>query len=97
MLIKKKNGRILGVIKGAPEIVLKKSGSYLKNGESHKMDQRFKDEFNKAYELFGSRGERVIGCAYFEFEEGFKVEQLKKMGANFSFGKFFLVFFFNYY
>lgn len=84
---KKKNGRILGVIKGAPEIVLKKSSGYYKNGEIHKIDQSFKEEFNKAYEHFGSKGERVIGCAFLEFDDGFKVDQLKKMGTNFSFGK----------
>lgn len=83
---KKKNGNIFGVIKGAPEIILKKSGSYLKNGESHNMDQSFKDEFNKTYEFFGSKGERVIGCAFFEFQAGFKVEELKKMGASLTFG-----------
>ncbi len=91
---KKKNGRIWGVIKGAPEIILKKSSQFLKNGEIRKIDERFKDEFNKAYELFGEKGERVIGCAFHEFEEGFKIEELKKNGVNFNFGSNFFEFFF---
>ena len=54
------------VMKGAPEMIIKRCTHYMKHGEPRPMDPKFMDAFTKTYEVLGSKGERVLGCAYFD-------------------------------
>ncbi len=53
-------------MKGAPEIVFSKSAFFLKNGKIHNITNEFQEDFQRAYELLGKKGERVIGCSYID-------------------------------
>eukprot|EP01138_Halocafeteria_seosinensis_P006243 gb/GECG01006384.1/.p1 GENE.gb/GECG01006384.1/~~gb/GECG01006384.1/.p1 ORF type:complete len:1125 (+),score=117.90 gb/GECG01006384.1/:1-3375(+) len=51
------------LLKGAPEIVLKKCTTYMKQRQEHPINETFREEFKVAYERFASQGQRVLGCA----------------------------------
>lgn len=53
-------------MKGAPEIILSRCSDYMYNGRTRAIDEDFKEEWQNAYERFGSMGERVLGFAYKE-------------------------------
>ena len=57
------------VMKGAPEMIIKKCSHYLSCNKIYEMDEKFKVEFQENYEILGKRGERVLGCAYFDMKE----------------------------
>ncbi|KAI8999130.1 aminophospholipid-transporting P-type ATPase [Trametes punicea] len=57
------NGHLTSYIKGAPERVLAKCSTYLKDGEEFPITDEFKAEYDKAYDYMASRGHRVIACA----------------------------------
>lgn len=50
-------------IKGAPERVLGKCSTYLKQGQILPIDDVFAQNYETAYNYMASRGHRVIGCA----------------------------------
>ncbi|KAA1477717.1 aminophospholipid-transporting P-type ATPase [Dentipellis sp. KUC8613] len=50
-------------MKGAPERVLAKCTTYLKDGKAVLIDDEFKANYDAAYDYMASRGHRVIGCA----------------------------------
>lgn len=50
-------------IKGAPERVLEKCSTYLKDGNIEPITDDFKDAYDDAYNYMASRGHRVIACA----------------------------------
>lgn len=54
----------LVMMKGAPEIVIKKCSSYLKEGKELAVDDSFTTSMMAAYERCGVMGERVIGFSY---------------------------------
>ncbi|KAJ7651867.1 aminophospholipid-transporting P-type ATPase [Mycena rosella] len=58
-----KNGVLTAYIKGAPERVLAKCTSYLKNGVMEPITDQFRAEYDEAYDYMASRGHRVIACA----------------------------------
>lgn len=60
-----KDNRIL-VMKGAPEILFAKSSFFLKNGKQYKINEEFKQDFEKAHSLLGRQGERVLGCGFID-------------------------------
>jgi sodium/potassium-transporting ATPase subunit alpha len=62
-------GRFTSYIKGAPERVLAKSTTYLKNGKARPIDNVFKESYEEAYNYMASRGHRVIGCAQYLLPE----------------------------
>ncbi|KAI0285240.1 aminophospholipid-transporting P-type ATPase [Russula brevipes] len=62
-------GRLVSYIKGAPERVLAKSTTYLKNGKVQPIDDEFKQSYEAAYNYMASRGHRVIGCAQYLLPE----------------------------
>ncbi|KAH9977106.1 aminophospholipid-transporting P-type ATPase [Lactifluus volemus] len=62
-------GRLVSYIKGAPERVLAKCKTYLKNGVSVPIDDAFKESYEEAYNYMASRGHRVIGCAQYLLPE----------------------------
>ncbi|KAI0255351.1 aminophospholipid-transporting P-type ATPase [Lactifluus subvellereus] len=62
-------GRLVSYIKGAPERVLAKSTTYLRNGNIVPIDDAFKESYERAYNYMASRGHRVIGCAQFLLPE----------------------------
>ena len=53
------------VMKGAPEIVIKRCTHYLKKNKENLIDSKFQASFQKTYEILGSKGERVLGAACF--------------------------------
>lgn len=57
------DGFLTSYIKGAPERVLAKCSTYLKDGKQHPMTDEFVKEYDDAYNYMASRGHRVIACA----------------------------------
>lgn len=55
-------GSLSAYLKGAPERVLAKCSTYLKDGERVPIDDGFRTLFDKAYDYMASRGHRVIAC-----------------------------------
>lgn len=58
-------GQLTSYIKGAPERVLAKSTTYLKDGRAIPIDDAFRELYEAAYNYMASRGHRVIGCAQY--------------------------------
>ncbi|KAI0303351.1 aminophospholipid-transporting P-type ATPase [Multifurca ochricompacta] len=58
-------GRLASYIKGAPERVLAKSTTYMRNGNVVPIDDAFRESYESAYNYMASRGHRVIGCAHY--------------------------------
>ncbi|KAI0730164.1 aminophospholipid-transporting P-type ATPase [Fomitopsis betulina] len=56
-------GRLTLYLKGAPERVLAKCSTYLKDGQMEPMSDEFKAAYDEAYNYMASRGHRVIACA----------------------------------
>ncbi|KAH9890537.1 aminophospholipid-transporting P-type ATPase [Cubamyces lactineus] len=56
-------GLLTAYIKGAPERVLAKCSTYLRDGQEVPITDDFKAEYDKAYDYMASRGHRVIACA----------------------------------
>jgi magnesium-transporting ATPase (P-type) len=54
------------VMKGAPEMIIKRCSHYMKHGQAVPMDDDFINKFQKTYEVLGAKGERVLGCAFFD-------------------------------
>ncbi|MEW5309019.1 MAG: hypothetical protein WDW38_000932 [Sanguina aurantia] len=54
----------LVMMKGAPEILITKCSSYLRNGQVKEIDAEFSSSMNSVYERCGMMGERVLGFAY---------------------------------
>ncbi|CDO71883.1 hypothetical protein BN946_scf184940.g30 [Trametes cinnabarina] len=57
------DGLLTAYIKGAPERVLAKCSTYLKDGEELPITDDFREQYDKAYDYMASRGHRVIACA----------------------------------
>eukprot|EP00002_Diphylleia_rotans_P025318 TRINITY_DN4_c0_g1_i1.p1 TRINITY_DN4_c0_g1~~TRINITY_DN4_c0_g1_i1.p1 ORF type:complete len:1021 (-),score=231.41 TRINITY_DN4_c0_g1_i1:296-3358(-) len=80
-----RESRHLLVMKGAPERILERCSSILVGGKVEPMTDRFRAEFQKAYETLGSMGERVLGFAECvlptKFNDGFAYSD--KDGGNF--------------
>ena len=60
-----KDSRFL-VMKGAPEIIFSKCVFFFKNGKQCKMNDSFKEDFEKSSALLGRKGMRVLGCAFID-------------------------------
>ncbi|KAF9453646.1 aminophospholipid-transporting P-type ATPase [Macrolepiota fuliginosa MF-IS2] len=58
-------GCLTAYLKGAPERVLAKCTTYLKDGKIHPITEEFKQHYEEAYNYMASRGHRVIGCAQY--------------------------------
>ncbi|KIK59054.1 hypothetical protein GYMLUDRAFT_170208 [Collybiopsis luxurians FD-317 M1] len=58
-------GVLTSMIKGAPERVLAKCSTYLKDGEQVPITDEFRDAYDEAYNYMASRGHRVIACAQY--------------------------------
>ncbi|KAI0737979.1 aminophospholipid-transporting P-type ATPase [Daedaleopsis nitida] len=56
-------GTLTAFLKGAPERVLAKCSTYLKDGKEIPVDDAFNTAYNDAYDYMASRGHRVIACA----------------------------------
>lgn len=48
-------------MKGAPERILDRCSTYLKEGSEYEIDESFRTAFNSAYLSLGGLGERVLG------------------------------------
>ncbi|PCH38584.1 aminophospholipid-transporting P-type ATPase [Wolfiporia cocos MD-104 SS10] len=57
------DGSLTLYIKGAPERVLAKCSTYLKDGKAEPITDDFKQAYDEAYNYMASRGHRVIACA----------------------------------
>ncbi|KAG2020923.1 calcium-transporting ATPase [Coprinopsis cinerea AmutBmut pab1-1] len=57
------DGDLTLYIKGAPERVLAKCSTYLKDDATVPISTSFKEAYNEAYDYMASRGHRVIACA----------------------------------
>ncbi|KAF9557188.1 aminophospholipid-transporting P-type ATPase [Agrocybe pediades] len=62
-------GPLTAYIKGAPERVLAKCTTYLKDGQKVQIDDAFKKQYDEAYDYMASRGHRVIACAQYLLPE----------------------------
>ncbi|KAI0081422.1 aminophospholipid-transporting P-type ATPase [Panus rudis PR-1116 ss-1] len=60
---KHENGTLTAYIKGAPERVLAKCSTYLKDGKEVPITDDFRKAYDKAYDYMASRGHRVIANA----------------------------------
>jgi len=59
------NGKQCLFLKGAPDVLLTKCGSYLAEDGTYKpIDENFKKLYTDVYEDFGGQGERVLGFAF---------------------------------
>ncbi|KAI0696556.1 aminophospholipid-transporting P-type ATPase [Cerioporus squamosus] len=58
-----KTGLLTAYLKGAPERVLAKCSTYLKDGKEVPITDDFKAAYDEAYDYMASRGHRVIACA----------------------------------
>ncbi|KAF9036806.1 aminophospholipid-transporting P-type ATPase [Panaeolus papilionaceus] len=56
-------GVLTSYLKGAPERILAKCSTYLKDGQMYPITDEFKQEYDEAYDYMASRGHRVIACA----------------------------------
>ncbi|KAI0312116.1 aminophospholipid-transporting P-type ATPase [Amylostereum chailletii] len=56
-------GALTSYIKGAPERVLARCTTYMKDGKAVPIDEVFQESYDGAYNYMASRGHRVIGCA----------------------------------
>jgi Ca2+-transporting ATPase len=56
----------INYVKGAPEIIIKKSGAEFINGKVRKIDEKRKKQLIKEYEKMASQGLRILGFAYKE-------------------------------
>lgn len=54
----------VGIMKGAPEVILAKCSHYLVQGTERPIDDAFLLAQREAYEGYGSNGKRVLGFAY---------------------------------
>ncbi|KAF8968280.1 aminophospholipid-transporting P-type ATPase [Flammula alnicola] len=59
------SGVLTSYIKGAPERVLSKCTTYLKDGQMVPITDQFKEDYDEAYDYMASRGHRVIACAQY--------------------------------
>ncbi|KAH3704300.1 sodium/potassium-transporting ATPase subunit alpha-like [Dreissena polymorpha] len=71
--------RSLMVMKGAPERILERCSSYIKDGNEYPVDDKFSTAFNIAYMELGGLGERVLGFCDFvlpsdEYPPGYKYD-----------------------
>ncbi|PPQ63350.1 hypothetical protein CVT24_006723 [Panaeolus cyanescens] len=57
------NGVLTSYLKGAPERILAKCSTYLKDGEILPITDDFRQQYDEAYDYMASRGHRVIACA----------------------------------
>ncbi|KAI0263789.1 aminophospholipid-transporting P-type ATPase [Gloeopeniophorella convolvens] len=73
-------GKMVSYIKGAPERVLAKCTTYMKDGQVVPIDDAFRASYDAAYNYMASRGHRVIGCAQHLLVED-------KYPAGFTFSK----------
>lgn len=62
------SGTHIALMKGAPEAILARCTTFLKNGVERKIDDEFHLDFQNAYERFAFLGERVLGFAYKTFK-----------------------------
>ncbi|KAF7974995.1 hypothetical protein HWV62_10595 [Athelia sp. TMB] len=58
-------GDLTSYIKGAPERVLAKCSTYLKDGKPEPITEEFEKAYDDAYNYMASRGHRVIACAQY--------------------------------
>lgn len=56
-------GEYIAFSKGAPEIILELSSSYLKDGEIVVMDEAAREDFHNNYEMMAEKGLRVLAVA----------------------------------
>ncbi|KAF8579449.1 aminophospholipid-transporting P-type ATPase [Ramaria rubella] len=84
------DGYLTIYLKGAPERVLAKCSTYLKEGKETPIDDEFTKGFDDAYSYMASRGHRVIACAQYllpghEYPENFLFSRSE---ANYPDSKF---------
>ncbi|KAI6175742.1 Sodium/potassium-transporting ATPase subunit alpha [Aphelenchoides bicaudatus] len=61
--------RFLLVMKGAPERILDRCTTIVLNGKEQDLDDKLRQEFNKAYLELGGMGERVLGFCDYRLDE----------------------------
>lgn len=69
LLAGKTNTQRILMLKGAPEIVFEKCSRILVQGKEVKIDDHWRNAFQRAYEALGSMGERVLGFAELYLDE----------------------------
>jgi len=74
--------RCLLVMKGAPERILERSSSFLKDGQEYPIDDRFRNDFNTAYMELGGLGERVLGTCSTSYGKYLKLIIIYRKNKN---------------
>lgn len=63
-ILTKEDGNKRIIVVGAPETILSRSSSYIRDGSHHEMVQDVRDEIEEAIQRYSKKGLRVIACAY---------------------------------
>lgn len=58
------------LMKGAPELLLTRCTHFARSGVVEPIDEHFKEQFDRSYKNFASRGERVLGFAMIPLPAG---------------------------
>ncbi len=73
-IIRKRNGKLISYVKGAPDIIIKKCTKELRNGRIISLDNKRKEELIRAYEVMASEALRVLAFAFKPVPEKFSQE-----------------------
>ncbi len=76
-VVGKLNGKMVALIKGAPDVLLREASHILVNGEKKSMDQ-FENKLLNQNEEFAKNALRVLGVAYKELNDDYDLEVVEK-------------------
>lgn len=73
-IIRKRNGKFVSYVKGAPDVILKKCSKELLNGRAVNLNAKRKEEILEVYSKMASDALRVLGFGYKEISAKFNQE-----------------------
>ncbi|MFW9948782.1 MAG: HAD-IC family P-type ATPase, partial [Candidatus Thorarchaeota archaeon] len=76
-VIGKIDGKMIALIKGAPDVLMRNSTTFLKNGKEEPMDS-YGEKILEQNENFARNALRVLGVAYKELPEKYNLEEVEK-------------------
>ncbi len=76
-VVVKMNGELYSLIKGAPDVIMKKAGKALYNGEIKPIDE-VRDIYLSKNNEFAENALRVLGIAYKPLNEGFNKDEIEQ-------------------
>jgi Ca2+-transporting ATPase len=76
-VVGKIDDKILALIKGAPDVLMRKAGYFLLNGEEQPIEN-FKSKILEQNDNFAKNALRVLGVAYKELEPNYRLEEVEQ-------------------